>query len=39
MKVAGFNLAKIQKKDVPLLRRSIGVVFQDYKLLPKKTAL
>ena len=35
--VAGFNLVKIKKKDVPLLRRSVGVVFQDYKLLPKKT--
>ena len=37
LSVAGFNLVKIKKKDVPLLRRSIGVVFQDYKLLPKKT--
>jgi cell division ATP-binding protein FtsE len=35
--VAGYNLAKIKKRDVPKLRRSVGVVFQDYKLLPKKT--
>lgn len=37
LKVGKFDLAKIRKKDVPLLRRSLGVVFQDYKLLPKKT--
>lgn len=35
--VAGFNLTKIKSRDVPYLRRSVGVVFQDYKLLPKKT--
>ncbi|HFI0562735.1 TPA: cell division ATP-binding protein FtsE [Streptococcus suis] len=35
--VGKFDLAKIKKRDVPLLRRSLGVVFQDYKLLPKKT--
>lgn len=35
--VGNFNLAKIKRKDVPLLRRSVGVVFQDYKLLPRKT--
>ena len=37
LQVAGFNLAKIKKRDIPMLRRSVGVVFQDYKLLPKKT--
>ena len=37
LNVAGFNLAKIKKRDVPMLRRQVGVVFQDYKLLPKKT--
>ena len=34
--VAGFNLGKIKKRDIPMLRRRVGVVFQDYKL-PKKT--
>ncbi|MGT2829336.1 cell division ATP-binding protein FtsE [Streptococcus hillyeri] len=37
IKVGEFNLTKLRQKDVPLLRRSIGVVFQDYKLLPRKT--
>lgn len=37
LKVGRFDLSKIKKRDVPLLRRSVGVVFQDYKLLPKKT--
>ncbi|MBM7636863.1 cell division ATP-binding protein FtsE [Streptococcus saliviloxodontae] len=35
--VGEFNLAKMKKRHIPMLRRSIGVVFQDYKLLPKKT--
>ncbi len=35
--VGKFNLAKIKKRDIPMLRRSVGVVFQDYKLLPRKT--
>ena len=38
MKIGEFDLTRLRKKDVPLLRRSIGVVFQDYKLLPRKTA-
>lgn len=29
LQVAGFNLVKIKKKDIPLLRRSVGVVFQE----------
>ncbi|EOT47062.1 MULTISPECIES: cell division ATP-binding protein FtsE [Enterococcus] len=35
--VAGYNLVKIKNRDIPYLRREIGVVFQDYKLLSKKT--
>ncbi|EHJ56968.1 type II (General) Secretory Pathway (IISP) Family protein [Streptococcus urinalis FB127-CNA-2] len=37
LRVGEFNLNKLKKKDVPILRRNIGVVFQDYKLLPRKT--
>jgi cell division transport system ATP-binding protein len=35
--VGGINYKDLKKKDIPYLRRKIGVVFQDYKLLPKKT--
>lgn len=37
LEVAGHDLLKIKNKEVPSLRRDIGIVFQDYKLLPKKT--
>lgn len=33
----GKNLSEVKDKDVPLLRRRIGAVFQDYKLIPTKT--
>ena len=37
--VAGHDLMKIKNKEVPYLRREIGIVFQDYKLLPKKLCM
>jgi cell division transport system ATP-binding protein len=33
----GVNLAKLKNKKVPLFRRNLGVVFQDFKLLPTLT--
>ena len=35
--VAGRDLAQISAKRLPYLRRNIGVIFQDYKLLPNRT--
>ena len=35
--VGGINVAKLRNGKVYKLRRKLGVVFQDYKLLPKKT--
>jgi cell division transport system ATP-binding protein len=35
--VGGVDYDKLRDKDIPLLRRKIGVVFQDFKLLPNKT--
>ncbi|MFA5326280.1 MAG: ATP-binding cassette domain-containing protein [Prolixibacteraceae bacterium] len=32
-KVAGFSLADIKTRDIPFLRRKLGVVFQDFRLL------
>ncbi len=31
--VAGFNLRTIKKREIPLLRRKLGIVFQDFQLL------
>lgn len=31
--VAGFNLAEIKTREIPFLRRKLGVVFQDFRLL------
>ena len=37
IRVAGRDLAEITRKKVPYFRRNLGVVFQDYKLLPNRT--
>lgn len=34
--IGGMDYDKLKDKDIPLLRRKIGVVFQDFKLLPNK---
>ncbi len=31
--VCGYNLATLRKRDIPMLRRKLGVVFQDFQLL------
>jgi len=35
--IGDWDITRITKREVPFLRRQIGVIFQDFKLLPKKT--
>ena len=35
--IVGYDLTQLKDKQIPLLRRKIGVVFQDFKLLPDRT--
>lgn len=37
--VNGFNLLKLKKREIPKLRKSMGIVFQDYQLLSDMTVL
>ena len=36
--VAGRDLSKMRQRDVPYLRRGLGIVFQDFRLIPSMTA-
>ena len=35
--VLKYNLIKIKRKEIPFLRRKIGIIFQDFKLLPDRS--
>jgi cell division transport system ATP-binding protein len=35
--VGGRDVAKLSRRQIPQLRRTMGVIFQDYRLLPQKT--
>lgn len=35
-RVVGFDLKKLRERDIPFLRRKLGIVFQDFKLLPDR---
>lgn len=35
--IGGWDVSRIRENEIPTLRRQIGVVFQDFKLLPQKT--
>ena len=35
--VAGHDVSRLRASSVPILRRNVGVVFQDFKLLPQRT--
>ncbi len=37
VEVNGYHLEKIKKREIPFLRRTVGVVFQDFRLIPNKT--
>lgn len=37
--VAGFDLKNLKRSDVPMLRRKIGIVFQDFQLLMDRTVI
>ncbi|MFM7858738.1 MAG: cell division ATP-binding protein FtsE [Flammeovirgaceae bacterium] len=37
MSIAGFSIRQIKTQQVPLLRRKVGIIFQDFQLLPDRT--
>lgn len=37
LQVNGYDINEMHSREIPYLRRSLGVIFQDYRLLPNKT--
>ncbi len=37
--IVGYNLRKLKSKQIPYLRRSMGIVYQDYQLLPDRNVI
>lgn len=35
--INGFSMSRISNRQIPYMRRTIGVIFQDFRLIPKKT--
>ncbi len=35
--IGGVDITRLEPRQIPLLRRRLGIVFQDYKLLPRQT--
>lgn len=35
--IAGYDLRKLKRKEIPFLRRKLGIVFQDFQLLPDRS--
>jgi len=35
--VNGFSMSRISDRQIPYMRRTVGVIFQDFRLIPKKT--
>lgn len=35
--IGDWDITRLRRREIPFLRRQIGVIFQDFKLLPKKT--
>ena len=38
VRVSGFNVADLRPREIPRLRRRLGIVFQDFRLLEDRTA-
>lgn len=35
--IAGYDLTKLKRKEIPFLRRKLGIIFQDFQLLPDRS--